>query len=669
MKTHTEDSFEQLIVEHLVLHGGFEPRGRSTFDPDDALASKIDCDIERALIPSDLIAFIKATQPKPWAKLQAIHADKLQASFLNGLCKAMDQQGALQVLRHGFKFYGQLIRPAIFAPGHGLNPEVQALYDANRVRVVRQLRYDPRRPDKELDLALFINGLPIATVELKNAMTGQQAGHAKQQYRQDRDPKAPIFRFKQRALVHFAVDADQAWMTTELRGASTVFLPFNRGKDHGAGNPAVEGKHRTCYLWEEVWQRDSLLELVGRFIHLQKSTKTNPDTGKRTTSERMIFPRYHQRDCVLRLVKACRKHGAGTNYLVQHSAGSGKSNSIAWLAHRLASLHDADDHKVYDSVVVLTDRQVLDQQLQDTIYQFEHKTGVVEKIDKNSAQLAAALTGGVPIIISTIHKFGFIQDTVGKLPDRRYAIIVDEAHSSQSGDMAVKVKELLADSTVEAQLAADSEDLSVPDQLALRAALFRGPQANMSFFAFTDGHLLPYTGKEKLHYSYNTQRRMPVPGRTNQVTCDGSGRIVDFEIHEGKGAMKQWILEVVDRWRTHLPAPPVAVFDREGYDAGFFSRLVSDGRPFVSWEKNVDTRRLAAIDAQRFTTDFTFNGKRYSVFEQPKKFSYTPDEQGEQDETHAFTLRHIHIWNHSSDRRTCALVHADLPAGRQVPRC
>jgi hypothetical protein len=176
---------------------------------------------------------------------------------------------------------------------------------------------------------------------------------------------------------------------------------------------------------------------------------------------------------------------------------------------------------------------------------------------------------------------------------------------------------------------------------------------------FTDGHLLPYTGKEKLHYSYNTQRRMPVPGRTNQVTCDGSGRIVDFEIHEGKGAMKQWILEVVDRWCTHMPAPPVAVFDREGYDAGFFFRLVSDGRPFVSWEKNVDTQRLAAIDAKRFATDFTFNGKRYSVFEQPKTFSYTPDEQGEQGETHTFTLRHIHIWNHSSNRRTCALVHAD----------
>ena len=484
MKTHTEDTFEKLIVEHLVLHGGYEPRGRTTYEPDKALTTHAGYDVQRALIPAEVIAFVQATQPKPWAKLQAIHGAALDRIFLDALCKVMDQRGALSVIRQGFKFHGRQIRLAYFAPGHKLNPAVWDLYGQNRLRVVRQLRYDPKN-DNELDLVLFLNGLPIATAELKNPMTGQKADRAKRQYKEHRDPKAPLFRFKARALVHFAVDADEVWMTTRLRGLSTRFLPFNRGYNNGAGNPTVEGKHRTCYLWEEVWQRDSLLDLVGRFIHLQQEEMTDPNTGKTTRTETMIFPRYHQMDSVRRLIGAARLQGAGTNYLVQHSAGSGKSNSIAWLAHRLASLHDEADRKVYDAVVVVTDRKVLDQQLQETIYQFEHKTGVVEKIDTNSAQLAEALTAGVPIVISTIHKFGFIQDKIEHLPDRRYALIVDEAHSSQSGEMAVTVKELLSDSGIAAKLAEEGEDLSAPDQLALRAALFRGPQKNMSFFAFT----------------------------------------------------------------------------------------------------------------------------------------------------------------------------------------
>jgi len=484
MKTHTEASFEQFIVKHLLRHGGFEPGASGSTDPDAALATQVDYDIHRALIPADVLAFVQATQPKPWAKLQAIHGAALDERFIDALAKALDKFGMLSVLRQGFKFHGQRIQLATFRPGNNLNPAVWDLYKQNRLRVTRQLRYDPKN-DNALDLALFLNGLPIATAELKNPMTGQHVGHAKHQYRQDRDPKAPIFRFKARALVHFAVDPDEVWMTTRLTGASTRFLPFNRGCESGKSNPVVESKHRTCYLWGTIWQRDNLLDLVGRFIHLQVTEDKDANTGKVTIKEAMIFPRFHQWDCVTRLLAAAREAGAGTNYLAQHSAGSGKSNSIAWLAHRLASLHDDQDRKVYDAVVVLTDRTVLDRQLQDTIYQFEHKTGVVEKIDTDSAQLAHALTAGVPIIISTIHKFGFIQDKVQALPDRRYAIIVDEAHSSQSGEMAVTVKELLSDSTLAAKLEADGEDLSTPDQLALRAALFRGPQANMSFFAFT----------------------------------------------------------------------------------------------------------------------------------------------------------------------------------------
>ncbi len=470
---HTEEAFEAEIEAHLLAHG-YESAAPGEYDR------------VAALFPRLVIEFVKATQPKVWAHLEGILKDKLEALFIREVQKVMDKRGSLEALRHGFSFYGKKMRLAYFKPGHQKNPELWTQYEQNRLSVVRQLRYDPNN-DNELDLVLCLNGVPLVTCELKNAMTGQKAGHAKQQYKTDRDAKAPIFVFKKRALVHFAVDTDEAWMTTRLSGVKTFFLPFNRGRDGGAGNPPAPGKHRTFYLWEQVWERESLLDLVGRFVHLQKESGTNPNTGKKWSKETMIFPRYHQLDCVRKLEASSAVHGAGTNYLVQHSAGSGKSNSIAWLAHRLASLHDEKDQKVYHSVIVLTDRRVLDQQLQNTIYQFDHRDGVVEKIDKHSDQLAEALASGTPIIISTIHKFGFIQDKLEKLPDRRYAIIVDEAHSSQSGEMAVNVKEMLADSSLDEKLTEQQleDELSTPDQLALRKALLRGPQPNMSFFAFT----------------------------------------------------------------------------------------------------------------------------------------------------------------------------------------
>ena len=472
---HTEETFEALIEAHLVEHGGFDTAPPTVYDR------------ERAVIPDILVDFVKATQPKAWVKLEAHQGASLPGKIVAAACKVMDQRGSLAVLRHGFKFLGQTIRLAYFQPGNNLNQATWDLYAQNRLTVVRQLRYDPSN-DNELDLTLFLNGVPIVTVELKNKLTNQSVRHAVKQYKQDRDPKAPIFRWKQRALVHFAVGSDEVQMATRLAGLSTWFLPFNRGHSHGAGNPPVAEGHRTSYLWQEVWQRDSLLDIVGRFIHLQKEDGVNPNTGKKWSKETMIFPRYHQLDAVRKLVAGARAKGAGTNYLVQHSAGSGKSNSIAWLAHRLASLHDDNDQKVYDSVVVMTDRRVLDRQLQDTIYQFEHRAGVVEKIEEGgvkSAKLAQALESGAPIIICTIHSFGFVQDKIETLPDRRYALIVDEAHSSQSGEMAMAVKELLADSTVEQKLVEEADDLSVPDQLAMRKALLRGPQDNMSFFAFT----------------------------------------------------------------------------------------------------------------------------------------------------------------------------------------
>ena len=473
-KPHTEEAFETAIVASLTSQGGYSQRLDTEFDAG------------RALLLGDLLDFITFTQSKPWAKVKAIHGDKLPEVFADALCKAMDQRGSLAVLRHGFPFFGKTFRLVYFAPSHGLNPDVQAKCDANRLSVVRQLHHDPKQPDQSVDLGLFLNGIPIATAELKNEMTGQTVAHAKRQYRFDRDPKAPIFRFKARALVHFAVDTDEAWMTTRLAGAKTFFLPFNKGHGTAKGNPPVQDGCRTSYLWEEVWRRDSMLELVQRFIHLQVEEKETP-SGKKVRKETMIFPRYHQLDCVRKLISAAREAGPGHNYLVQHSAGSGKSNSIAWLAHRLAFLSDEQDRPIYDTVVVLTDRRVLDQQLQDTIFQLDHKRGVVEKIDKHSEQLATALEKGAPIIISTIHKFGFIQDRIAALPERRYAIIVDEAHSSQSGEMAVNVKQILAKAEIARKLAEamDEDDVATMDQLALRAAIARGKQDNLSFFAFT----------------------------------------------------------------------------------------------------------------------------------------------------------------------------------------
>ena len=365
---------------------------------------------------------------------------------------------------------GVTLRLAYFKPAHGLTPQLTARYEANRLTATRQLRY-ALKGTKALDLALFVNGIPVATAELKNPLTGQGVEQAIDQYRQDRDPRA---RTLLRAIVHFAVDPQRVAMTTKLAGVATRFLPFNQGNAGGAGNPPGTTGHATAYLWEQVWQRDAWLDLLGRFVHVDK-----PARGSRKPGE-VIFPRYHQWDAVRALETTARQDGAGHSYLVQHSAGSGKSNTIAWLAHRLSTLHSGDA-KVFDKVVVITDRVVLDRQLQDTIYQFEHAHGVVQRIDKSSQQLADALGGEqARIVITTLQKFPFVLDKVAALPARRYAVIVDEAHSSQTGEAAKELRRVLGSGIEGGDLSADA----VEEALA-RAVAARGRQDNMSFFAFT----------------------------------------------------------------------------------------------------------------------------------------------------------------------------------------
>jgi type I restriction enzyme R subunit len=284
---------------------------------------------------------------------------------------------------------------------------------------------------------LSLNGIPLATLELKNQFTGQNAGNALKQYSTTRDNKELLFAFKKRTLVHFAVDQDEVFMTTKLEGIKTYWLPFNKGCNNGKGNPPVKDNYRTAYLWKYILQKDSWMEIIQRFVHLQvEEIKIDDQTYKK---EKLIFPRYHQLDAVRKITENVLEVGAGTNYLIQHSAGSGKSNSIAWLAYRLSSLHNANDERIFDSVIVVTDRRVLDQQLQDTIYQFEHKSGVVQKIDQDSTQLAEALGYGTNIIITTLQKFPFVIDKAGELPNRKYAVIIDEAHSSQGGEASKKM--------------------------------------------------------------------------------------------------------------------------------------------------------------------------------------------------------------------------------------
>lgn len=470
---HTEKTFEAAIVERLIEQGGY-----SQGDADDY-------SVELGMFKADVISFIRATQPDKWAKLEAVHGADCPNRLIQRLYKELDLRGSLDVLRNGFVDYGIRFQMASFKPESGLNPDTLALYEKNSLKVVRQLYYSAKNKNS-VDLVLSLNGLPVATLELKNHFTGQTASNAKRQYAQDRDNRELLFAFKKRVLVHFAVDPDEVYMTTRVNGSRTYWLPFNKGCNNGKGNPANRAGYKTSYLWESVLTKDSWLDIIHRFIHLQ--TEEYEFDGFKKKSEKLIFPRYHQLDSVRKLTADARANGAGINYLIQHSAGSGKSNSIAWLAYRLSSLHNAQDQRIFDSVIVVTDRKVLDNQLQDTIYQFEHKTGVVQKVDKDSSQLATAISYGTHIIITTLQKFPFVIDKIGDLPDRKYAVIIDEAHSSQGGEASKKLKEVLSSKSLEAAVEDDVSEYDDEDEINAeveKSCAARGRQNNISFFAFT----------------------------------------------------------------------------------------------------------------------------------------------------------------------------------------
>jgi type I restriction enzyme R subunit len=491
---------------------------------------------ELCLDPEMVVAFVQATQPKQWARLKKVYGDDIRDRFVRRLAREIKRRGTLDLLRKGIRDRGAKIRLVYFRPASTLNPELQTKYQANLFTIVRQLEYSikdkdqPRR--KSLDMAIFLNGIPLFTVELKNPLTGQTCRDAVRQYRTTRsDPQEPLFEFR-RCLAHFAVDPDEVWFTTHVQGQATEFFPLNQGRGTGAGNPVPppsSGKFATTYLWEQIWARDSVLDLIEHFVH---EIEVEDDEGNKTGEKRLIFPRYHQLDAVRRLLADARAQGPGQRYLVQHSAGSGKSYTIAWLAHQLATLHDAQDNPVFDSVVVITDRRVLDRQLQQHVRQFEQTRGLVENIDRTSRQLRSALEGGKRIIVTTLQKFPVISAEIESLPGQRFAVAIDEAHSSQTGEQVKHLKSVLAAGSLEEAAAEEAAEVETWEDRIVLEMMKRGPLPNVSTFAFTA------TPKRKTLELFGT----PQP--------DGS--FAPFSLYSMRQAIEEgFILDVLENYTTY----------------------------------------------------------------------------------------------------------------------
>ena len=469
----TEKNFEN-NVESMMHDAGWD-----VFE--DNVEAQADYDRKRALKTRSVLGFVKETQPEEWAKIEGMYGAQAEERFLKRLCDELEPHdergGVVNVLRHGIKMApGAQFRLCFFKPATGKNPDAIARYEANRFELVRQLRYGtlPDDKDNSVDTVLFLNGIPVVTMELKNNLSGQRTDHAVKQYKTDRSPKELLFKPNRRAIVHFALDSETVEMCTWLANGKTVFLPFNRGNGmNGAGNPPNPDGYRTEYLYREILETDSLLDIIQRFVRVEYDADTH-------AMKKIIFPRFHQLDAVRKLVADAKASGAGKSYLIQHSAGSGKSNSIAWLAHHLQSLHDADDNPVFDTVVILTDRRNLDAQLSETIDSVEHKRGVVVRIreEDGSAGLREALNSGAQIITSTIQKFPYICSET-KVSGRRFAVIIDEAHSSQSGKANAKMKMALIDRDLDPDEPWDDEDELAKEMKA------QGTIPNLSFFAFT----------------------------------------------------------------------------------------------------------------------------------------------------------------------------------------
>lgn len=465
---HKEVKIEEAIEHFLCEYGGYTK-------------DLVEYDKGLALDKKTLLSFVKQSQPKQWERYETIYGANSEKSFIDRFNRKVNKTGLLNVLRKGITDRGVKFKVIFFKPETSINKDTLHLYESNVISCVRQLHYSLRN-NNSLDIVLFINGIPLVTMELKDQFSGQTVENAKKQYMFDRNPEELIFEFNKRTLVHFAVDLTDVYMTTRLQGANTVFLPFNQGSNGagnvgGKGNPLRTDNFQTAYLWEEVLVKSKLFEIVQKYIHLEEE------------KDIIIFPRYHQLDVVTKLLDDVQRNCSGKNYLIQHSAGSGKSNSIAWLAHRLSGLHNANNEKIFNSIIIVTDRRVLDNQLQNTVYQFDHVLGVVEKIEGISQQLKDAINSGKQIIITTLQKFPVIYKEVNA-GNRNFAIIVDEAHSSQTGEASKKLKNALANKEAileeYARLQLEHEKNFKDDEDKMLDELAsHGQHKNLSFFAFT----------------------------------------------------------------------------------------------------------------------------------------------------------------------------------------
>lgn len=481
-----EKRFEEDIESSLLTHGGYTKGNMKTYDAGKAVDLPV------------LIEFIKKTQQKEWQRYEMIYKDNAEKNLYKRFNNEVNAHGLLHVLRNGINDRGVKLKVAYFKPESTLNQQLVENYKSNVLTETRQFAYSTENKNT-IDMVLSLNGIPIVAIELKNQITGQSVENAKAQFMYDRNSKELCFHFNKRFLVYFAVDLYDVAMTTHLNGKDTYFLPFNQGSNGagnvgGAGNPENPNGYATSYLWEEVLTKDSLMNIIQRFLHVSIEKKKEVKNGKETikTSTKLIFPRYHQLDVVSKMIADVKENGSGKNYLIQHSAGSGKSNSIAWTCYRLASLHDEYNNNIFTSVIVVTDRRVLDSQLQDTISSFDHAFGLVATIGegKSSKDLRDAINSGKKIIVTTLQKFPVIYEEIVDNKNKRFAIIVDEAHSSQTGKSAQKLKTALADNEealrefaqIEGKEEAEMQDF---EDKMVQELLSHGKHKNLSFFAFT----------------------------------------------------------------------------------------------------------------------------------------------------------------------------------------
>ncbi len=513
----TERRFEADIEEYLLNEGGYRTANKDNYDAG------------KAINLPELISFIKKTQPKQWQRYELIYKDEVEKKLYKRFNDEVNAHGLLHVLRNGISDRGVKLKLAYFKPESGLNSELIERYNLNSLTVTRQFYYSTENQNS-IDMVLSLNGIPIVALELKNQITGQSVENGKSQFCYDRNPRELCFNFNKRFLVYFAVDLYDVAMTTRLKGKETYFLPFNQGSNGagnvgGAGNPENKEGYATSYLWEKVLNRDSLLNIIHRFIHLSKEKKAT----------KLIFPRYHQLDVVTKMISDVKEKGSGESYLVQHSAGSGKSNSIAWTCYRLASLHDRNDKNIFTSVIVVTDRRVLDSQLQETISSFDHKFGLVETIGegKSSKDLRDAINSGKKIIVTTLQKFPVIYQEIDDNAGKRFAIIVDEAHSSQTGSDAQKLKTALADKEqARKEYAAFADDEEDFEDRIVKELLSHGKHKNLSFFAFTA------TPKQKTLEMFGCKM------------SDGTFR--PFHVYSMKQAIEEgFILDVLKNYMTY----------------------------------------------------------------------------------------------------------------------